>query len=432
MSKLFDSDLDEIIQKIFLYLDPMSLKNCNLVCEEWNQYIHERLWNSQPARKILYNKLIHQWKYGEPLKTEYTYPREYGVNYLAADDEIIVCGHSMGTAWVFDIHTSDLKFELLCNKTPRRSYDGVYADVGKSLIATTTDHCVVSVWSKEDGSKFYQATHHHWLAAVRTVKVYNSLVISGAGDGSLVIVENMLGVWKVSSTFLDDRKDHISHIDIDDKWAVVGSNRGIKLWDLDKRSHVSSVEPVCVWRLAFKYPTVFVVGGLEWKGIQIWNVVEDTFTRVIDSGVKAYNNIHLKNRFLTVCECNETWDQDDRVDPLSVVIFDVNQLTDSSFQSNSLWRRHWDYYLIDGSVAYYSEQMNAVTNSTALIVSHGVLVTMNDFWKVGVKKSRTFESKIDEDSREDMAYVASYFSDSEDEIIWGWESHSLDDSNSDS
>ena len=75
--------------------------------------------------------------------------------------------------------------------------------------------------------------------------------------------------------------------------------------------------------------------------------------------------------------------------------------------------------------------MQSLINSTALIVSHGGLVTMNDFWKVSVKKSRTFELKIDEDNREDTAYVSSYFSETEDDI-WGWESYSSDVSDSDS
>ena len=51
INQLFELDLDEIIQKIFLNLDPQSLKNCKCVSSEWFEFIQKRLWNSKPAKK---------------------------------------------------------------------------------------------------------------------------------------------------------------------------------------------------------------------------------------------------------------------------------------------------------------------------------------------------------------------------------------------
>ena len=334
------------------------------------------------------------------------------MNYLVADDEIIVCGYSRrGVARVFDIHTGDLKYELQCNESLQCNelFDGVQLDLGTNLIASVTDSGVVSIWNKVDGKKLYQAKHHGEHIPVFGLKVCSNTtcVISGGGDGSLVIVEPILGVWRISCEIFDNR-DAITHIDADGKWAVAGSRRSIKLWDLEKRSQVDSVKPlpVKVWMLAFKYPNVYVVGGEDWNGIQIWNITNGSLLRHITETDKGYHSVHIKNRFLTTCENNETWRQ-----PLSVMLFDVNQLTDSSYKLTSLWRRNWKYYYDD---QFYLGQVNAVTNSTSLIVAHDSVVTLHDFWKDSVTESKSFVSEKDGESQNDMDGTA-YFDDMEDQ-----------------
>ena len=71
INNLFEFDLDEILQKIFLNLDPLSLKNCKCVSSQWFEFIQKRLWGSKQARKQLQNRLTNQWKFNEPLITEY-------------------------------------------------------------------------------------------------------------------------------------------------------------------------------------------------------------------------------------------------------------------------------------------------------------------------------------------------------------------------
>ena len=108
LNRLFDLDLDEILQKIFLFLDPFSLKNCRCVCHLWNDFITKRVWHSPVGRRQLQNRLIYQWKHSEPLKTEYRTDRL--TNFLVCDDRIIVCGGRHGEARVYDIETGDLKY----------------------------------------------------------------------------------------------------------------------------------------------------------------------------------------------------------------------------------------------------------------------------------------------------------------------------------
>ena len=51
-----------ILQKIFLYLDPKSLKNCKLTCSQWKAFIDTEIWGSISARKVLHSKLLSNWK----------------------------------------------------------------------------------------------------------------------------------------------------------------------------------------------------------------------------------------------------------------------------------------------------------------------------------------------------------------------------------
>ena len=159
INKLFELNFDEILQKIFLNLDPLSLKNSKCVCSEWRQFITERLWNSKPARKQLQKRLINQWKFHDPSVTEYDFGM-MGVNSLACDDELIVCGYLKGQAKVFDLATGELRFEVQCNTQPSDSYDDqVQLDLGKNVIGAITEKGTVSIWNREDGTLLYQEFH---------------------------------------------------------------------------------------------------------------------------------------------------------------------------------------------------------------------------------------------------------------------------------
>ena len=54
-----------LLQKIFLYLDPRSLKNCKLTCSQWNDFIDREIWKSISAKKVLCSKLLSNWKNDE-------------------------------------------------------------------------------------------------------------------------------------------------------------------------------------------------------------------------------------------------------------------------------------------------------------------------------------------------------------------------------
>ena len=58
--KLFEREqaYTPLLQKIFLYLDPKSLKNCKLTCSKWKEFIDREIWKSISAKKVLYRRLM--------------------------------------------------------------------------------------------------------------------------------------------------------------------------------------------------------------------------------------------------------------------------------------------------------------------------------------------------------------------------------------
>ena len=68
IENLFDLGLEEVLQKVFLYLDPKSLKNCKITCSQWREFIDRRIWKSKSAKHQLHHKLNSGWKSEEPVR----------------------------------------------------------------------------------------------------------------------------------------------------------------------------------------------------------------------------------------------------------------------------------------------------------------------------------------------------------------------------
>merc|ERR1711936_1146112 len=114
VSQLFNYDLYEALQIVFLSLDSISLKRARCVCHEWGSFIQKALWASKPARRRLRSRLVSQWKKKEPVvrrvDTNFS-----GVNFLAADNQVVVCGYTRDAiARVFSLPDCVLLHELKC------------------------------------------------------------------------------------------------------------------------------------------------------------------------------------------------------------------------------------------------------------------------------------------------------------------------------
>ena len=380
INRLFELDFDEILQKVFLSLDPLSLKNCKCVSKGWFNFIQRRLWESKPARTQLYKRLINQWKFSDPFSTVHD-EGVMGVNYLASDDEMVVCGYTTGYARAYNLHTGELLHQLQCNKEDNSDYDGVQLELGKTVIVTVTETGWVTVFCRTEGKKLYQEKHHGEHKSVYGLKVTGSCVLTGGGDGSLVMMEMVEGVWRVTDEMFEN-KEGITHIDVDGKWAVTGTRQSIKLWDLEQHKLVvggGDKVKTKVWMLSLTFPHVFVVGGDDWPGVQVWNITTGHLVRHVDNhqGGKPFHNIHHNGRFLTISEynTNTTWrGQTDK--ELEVIVYDGSELLDTKIDSKNLWKKSLEY-----SPGEPFEQINAVSNQTCLVVAHGSFISILNFWK---------------------------------------------------
>ena len=137
--------------------------------------------------------------------------------------------------------TGELKFQLHCNTIPMQINDEVQIDLGQNVIGTVTDPgtAPVSVWDRKDGTLLYQDKHHGEHESVWGIKVTDDYILTGAGNGSLFILESIEGVWTITHKLYENR-EVITHIDADGKWAVTGTGKSINLWDPEEHKLVEN------------------------------------------------------------------------------------------------------------------------------------------------------------------------------------------------
>ena len=89
--ELFSKELEEILQKIFLFLDPKSLKNSKLTCSWWREFIDTRISRSPSARNVLHGRLSANWKNGDQVKVSKV-RLDFYPSIAVCDDAVMVFG----------------------------------------------------------------------------------------------------------------------------------------------------------------------------------------------------------------------------------------------------------------------------------------------------------------------------------------------------
>ena len=387
INQLFSYDLDEILQMIFLHLSPPDLKVCRSVCWQWSVFIKTRLWESKPARLQLRARLEKQWREEEPVTHYYDHGMR-GVNYAVCDEEIIVCGYLRGQARVYDISTGCLKYQLECNDPTESTismYDSVQLSLGRTMIGAVTDTGTVSLWNKSDGTKLYMDKHHRIGDQVMGLKVTDDYAVTGGGDGSVMVLRNLDDRWAVVNK-LYDNNEGITHIEADAKWMVTGSKQDIRLWDMEHCKLLENANPVNVkvWMLSFQYPHAYVVGGEDWAGVQVWDMVNCVLIRHFMKDGFSFHNIAAHENIITLSQLNE------QNEHCSVDVINATELLNKKLEAAKLWKRSLTF--TPGS---YFEQINAVSNTTSLIVCHRGKISIHNFWKDRISNSHTFHPPDD-------------------------------------
>ena len=158
-ARLFERNCQELLQEIFLYLDPESLHTARQVCQGWNDFIRESVWGSQRGHRALERKLHNNWLSSESrvftadyLETNEWHPYHTAV---AIDNKYLVEGLDED-AMVIDIATKELVTHLPhkpfthlgLDETTENKTGVWFVMITKSWIITQRKESAI-LWSKE-------------------------------------------------------------------------------------------------------------------------------------------------------------------------------------------------------------------------------------------------------------------------------------------
>ena len=235
---------------------------------------------------------------------------------------------------------------------------------------------MVSVWSRSSGSLVYQGSPHPRGVSVMGLAVAGDQVFTGGGDGRVArIQQEEEGEWAVAEV-MEGIGEEVTHLDCEDKWAVVGSRGQAQLWDLEEGKVAAGVrgvpvkvrgemgEALQVWMVCLLYPHIFLVGGDDWEGVQVqeiaiylctqlqvWHLLEHRCVRWI---LRDFNlhNVHLAAHLLTVAEYNDVMEQENRES--LVVVLDTRELVREALPAEQLWSRRCLGFRPCHSIPYHS------------------------------------------------------------------------------
>ena len=376
LQNLFYLDLEEIIQKIFLFLDSKSLKNAKQTCVLWKEFIDRRIWKSKSARGHLYNELIYKWKNEDSVKVWDKDLSEYGmyISFVVCDMQVIVCSLRSGNLLTFDVNTCKLLYslDLACDLQS----GGIQMDVSKTqIIIVCEDSGLVKILDKVSGEELFSGYESNPVPnKTFGIKMLENIGIAGAQNGMISIYrksnEERSNFWEVES--VNSGIGEITHIEGDEQRLVIGSRNGVYLWDMNQMKVILSETPinVKVWMLSFRFPIVFVLGGDNWNGIQTYDIAKGRLLRHIHPSI-PFHNTHCNGRFVVLSEMMN------HRTPINVAIYDTEELIEPSLRNQDLWSNKHIYT----TASYSFSSVVAVSNMTKLIVTNRNTMCVFDFWK---------------------------------------------------
>jgi len=387
-------DLDEIIQKVFLNLDPKSLHVSRQVCGQWNKYIKGRVWGSPFGRNQLLKKLKFQWQNGTPreqlLRSQLEYENketeliqisEEGENdykdkpfYVAGDDEILVCGFYDGKAKVYNLNQSSLEpppilAVLDCSKVEaEHNYNPVQLDVGKDIIVTVDVVGMVTIWKRKDFTPVYQIPHHG-ENEVLGIKMVGNQILTGGNDGKVALLKYEDEKVKMIRQMTDKEKNKINHLDSDGVWALTGHNRTAKLWNVEEGELVSIVRAGYVCCCALSYPYAATTGMTYNMGVGLWDMIKGTCVRRINPQLSMWV-VQVRGDYLAMSMAKG----EDDTSPITF-IYKLTELTNTKVPAEKMWNRQ---IACQANQPYDSPHM--FLNKTSLFVTEEKFIKSFNFW----------------------------------------------------
>jgi len=400
ISKLENFGVSQVTRSIFLFLDPAGLKAARQVCQTWNRLVMTQIWH-HPAKDVLERWVEKRWRKTNPQKTQYSLSMR--ITSVRADEMGIVCGGSRGQARVFSLPDGALKHDLQCNLPAVTRSDEVQVDLNRNTVATLTESSTVSLWCRNSGALLYQAKHHGELLEIYGFRLCDFGLLTGAGNGELVLVGEKRGVWCELQRVHGNSSEGIRDIDIDGTWMALGTKDKIQIWDLTESVLVETKREVKsrVWMIQLIYPIVFVVQGFDSEGVFMFNMETLVCIRQITKGMHPYHHIHTNGKFIILSEYNEMSLEDGRKRSAMVDVLNFDDLNDPKIKTEDLKKLTHDF-------SPYT--IHAVATKTFLVVAHNKSVTLLNYWPDRILPSREFpptqrirsaEDSLEESSSED-------------------------------
>ena len=166
VSSLIDHQLEHLLTKVFLYLDPGSLHQAKLVCVSWCVFIQDSIWDRKSIRRKLQSRHLERWKNAEQEAKSWVVRcrEEERVVSLSCDEWVLIAGLDSGLAKVYSIESCGFVNLLNCRDDyydlgPSDEEILVYSDIGDYLIVTTTSKGVV-IAQHGNIVQLYSATCH--------------------------------------------------------------------------------------------------------------------------------------------------------------------------------------------------------------------------------------------------------------------------------
>ena len=366
--KLFTWELEEILQKIFLFLDPKSLKNSRSTCNKWKEFIDRRIWKSPSGMLELNRMLISQWKNDKPEMCRSIQLRDL-VDSLVCDEKIIAVALCDGEVVAYDSETLDVLYTFPVKGKPQKR---IHLDMNEDHLLIICGSILV-ILDKSTGSKLYRGVPLDLNGLWFSFKMIKNTAVVADDHGHLWFITKSDDSWTVYYKNEPKLRGVAEMVGNDEFLAFFDNFSGISLWDVKKMHLVSSsidrIKVLVLFRsIAMKYPYVFLVGGenivvdggeANFKGLQVYNLETGECIRDYQSNEKGFYEVTTNGRFLTLIS-----------DRYTLTTLDIQELINETIQGKDIWMME---HTIDAGLA--------VANRTKIFVTNGRTLTVFDCWR---------------------------------------------------
>jgi len=368
LQELFARELEHIIETIFLFLDPKSLKNSKSTCIQWKEFIDRRIWKSKTGKEELNRKLIFQWKSEKPEKCGYLmFPSP--VHKIVCDNKRVVVSFQESRIVVgYDSETLDVLYTFDELKYKYLLRFAVQLDMNEDhlLIMIGT---ILTILDKTTGTKLYQGVplDSTDMFDLWRIKMIKNTAVVGDTFGNICFIKNAnqeeAGRWTVNN-FHDVNLKDIKYIEGDNDYLIIGTKSGIYLWDVKTmklvESSIGGKIKTEAWMLKLKmiYPFVFVVGDL--LGLQVYHLETGECIRNYQQFSNRFFNVQTNGRFLIIS--GELHGRN------VVLTFDIQELVNEKIHDKDIWMMEQERRYVFRYAVLNKTKIFRIENDTRLTV----------------------------------------------------------------